>query len=135
MRFSLSIVAQEQLIHLIQHLLPSDNKLPTTLNKLNNAASFNNNEIHQKNYCISCNYKLCEENKCHDNQCNNFGIITNNFNTFHFINISRNIKNNIQNNFEIIMKYNNNPRPFFDLIDGSYYNKIKKVLFDFISKN
>ena len=113
--------------------MPIENNLPKTFNKLKESIGLDKIEMKEIKYCPECNAEIADEctirngksfSHCSNTSCRELKI--NNYDSFFFVDIEPQLKDLIEINFEIINKYSNETRDHLDLIDGSYYNMIRK---------
>lgn len=99
-RFSFSNVAKQKLIELIKFLIPINNNLPSTVNKISKIVSLLKFNPITDRYCKSSSVKIdAELNKCTNENCPENNKVSRSFNTFKYFDIEQPIK-------ELIKRFN-----------------------------
>lgn len=82
--------------------------------------------IKESLYCVNCSRKLSSSKKCENIDCFKFSQTATEYNTFTFVSIEQQLKHiiDIYEEINIIDRLSNNK--FVDIINGKYYNKIKR---------
>jgi hypothetical protein len=123
-RFTLDNTCFEALLVLIHFFLPFGNNLPTTLTKLHRVLSINNNsQLRKKQFCSTCQFVI-SDSMCQNSKCKDFGKVSRDFDTFHFISIKKQLKLNVQFFYEQIKNYKNENKKFTDITNSGHKNKM-----------
>jgi hypothetical protein len=117
-RFTLNNLCFECLLVLIHFFLPFGNNLPTSLKKLQKVISTNNEPMKLKRYCSLCQCEVADST-CQNRNCH---TISSDFDTFHYISIKGQLKQNLQYFYEQLMSYKEDTNKFAD-ITNSQHNK------------
>ena len=117
-RFTLHDLCFECLLVLIHFFLPFENNLPTSFKKLQKIISTNNEPMKVKRYCSQCQ-SVVTESTCQNRKCLE---ISSDLDTFHYISIKRQLKQNLQYFYEQLMSYKVDFNKFAD-ITNSFHTK------------
>lgn len=130
-RFSLSTVANENLIELLKLLLPYDAKLPNTFNKLLKFTLKNNSCKKIIKTCIDCNQQL-EDNAvmCNNENCERLINSSKDYSEYFSISIREQIISILTIYFKDIINYKYQKREFIDIIDSKYYKNLNRFAGD-----
>ena len=129
-RHNLTRAASEDLVKMIQSLLPNPNYFPKTLYSLEKQIGFEKVDISIKNYCQNCRLEffigpLNSEQK-ESEFCGCFHEEERKLDCFLYTNVYDKIKFLVKQYFDSIYKYCSSQRSFQDIIDGEFYKKINK---------
>ena len=109
-RFSLSKVAQTQLLALFKVLLPVNNKLPKTIKELNRTVGLDNLDIQTESFCSTCSGSLNSELRCTNESCSHNDKAEQHCDSFSSIDFSPQLKTLVQHRFGDIKKYMDSKR-------------------------
>ena len=93
--------AQNELLFLCQTLLPLDNNLPKSIDKLKKYVGIDKQLVTEKKFCQKCSSILDQTNvhsSCENKECTQFQKITTDFNYFHHVSFTNHLKKLIQGN-------------------------------------
>ena len=109
---------------MIKLFLPSPNKLPLTITELHKTIGLDKTEIRVKSFCQGCGAELGSSNNCENSACSS--VLSVKTDIFSYVDFSVQLKKLVKNHFREINRHLNEKRSFIDLVDSSYYKKIKK---------
>lgn len=129
-RHNLSGVASDDLMKLIQFLLPRPNSFPETINKLEKLVGLETIEIKLKEYCQNCRLEYfigpLNQNQQVSDFCGCANYDLRNFDNFYFVNVYDKITFLVEQYFDTIQHYFSTKRSTLDIIDSEYYKSIAK---------
>ena len=123
-RFLLDNTCFEALLVLIHFFLPFGNNLPTTLTKLHRVLSISDDsQLKKKQFCSKCQFVI-SDSMCQNVNCQEFGKVSRDFDTFHYISIKKQLIQNVRFFCEKIINYKNENKKFTDITNSDHKNKM-----------
>jgi hypothetical protein len=128
-RHNLTTIASEELIKLIQFLLPNNNFFPKSLNKLHKEIGFEKAEINVKEYCQKCRLLfMIGPLNVDQNESDFCGCLNEddqrNFDSFLYLNVYDKISFLVDQFFDSIHQHFSSQKSCLDIIDGEFYKSI-----------
>ena len=128
-RHNLTTIASEELIKLIQFLLPNNNFFPKSLNKLHKEIGFEKDEINVKEYCQKCRLLfMIGPLNVDQNESDFCGCLNEddqrNFDNFLYLNVYDKISFLVNQFFDSIQQHFTSQKSCLDIIDGEFYKSI-----------
>jgi hypothetical protein len=124
-RFLLDNTCFEALLVLIHFFLPFGNNLPTTLTKLHRVLSISDDsQLKKKQFCSKCQFVI-SDSMCQNVNCQEFGKVSRDFDTFHYISIKKQLIQNVRFFCEKIINYKNENKKFTDITNSDHKNQMK----------
>jgi hypothetical protein len=128
-RHNLTTIASEELIKLIQFLLPNSNFFPKSLNKLHKEIGFETAEINVKEYCQKCRLLfMIGPLNVDQNESDFCGCLNEddqrNFDNFLYLNVYDKISFLVDQFFDSIHQHFSSQKGCLDIIDGEFYKSI-----------
>lgn len=127
-RYSLTREARKDLVNLIHQLIPFNNNMPKSYNKVEAKVFQKKNSIKEIKYCINCQYKLDEAQICDNESCKNYDNKQIVFDTFHFVDIKDQLTDILSTYWGSIERYSKRDLDVLDFINSNFYQKQANTL-------
>jgi hypothetical protein len=122
-RHNLTGEAEKDLVQLIRMIIPSENSLPKSFNKVFSKLSDIKTNINVIKYCKICREQLDNNQECVNDECDNYSNKQFGFDTFHYVDIKPQLTDIINSYWPSIKEYRENDLQYMDFINSSFYKK------------
>lgn len=122
-RHNLTGEAEKDLVQLIRMIIPSENSLPKSFNKVFSKLSDIKTNIKVINYCKICREELNNNHECVNDDCNNYSNKQFGFDSFHYVDIKPQLTDILNSYYPSIKEYRESDLQYMDFINSSFYKK------------